>query len=1139
MLDINLSVCNELVSCQSRKSVFKKLGLTMQTPINGTTNRDTIYASSGDDIVFSLEENDKIFGGDGVDFLFGGDGSDFIRGGNGDDVLYGGDQNDNLLGDNGNDTLYAGQNGSGRDDKMRGGNGNDTYIIGSDSEDVVIFAEKANSGDTDLVVFEGQNFSDHLDVSFDSQGTFVYRRYNDLGDLNYFKIKDYDFVEFIEFNGVRYSNVQLAAKVNGVSDLTARYQLGTSGADTLIGTSDDDVLEGGAGRDNLVGHAGDDILNAGTNVLSQFESMQGRDGNDTYIIGADAGNILIRSETSGVSDRVIFEGLSTADLTSVQVVPAPNDSLEVRILITNSLGQNVQYRIRDYHEIESFTFTDRTLTIDEFDEMITPMADSAFDPLTIIFDALSKYFTAPLNASHENTANAQTTEIVYASGADQGEAFQFDHTFLAPIFAITQFDDPLDRLRANQFTNGADVFAGTSGDDNFSNLDSGSDVVRGLGGDDSLFGSNGYDVLFGDDGDDYIDGENYGDLIFGGDGNDWLVSSAGQDVLFGGTGDDVLISSLAMEYVDGGDGNDIIVSRSDGGEPIARVDGGDVSLVVPSLPNVQDGSGALSNDDLYGGAGNDTFVFEFTIGASNRISDLFADGTGIDKNSIIDWAFVAGQNDYRHQHWMDGIGHDFIHDFEVGADKIAFVGHTVQIWDVTYDDVDQNGELDTIIQVYSDHKDAAGNSLSHDGDDLGTVTVLNAVLTTDELGVFDIPVHHHAGMMPTLQGQIDPNEWGDLLDYTNRAFVDSTGAPLMGSALVNEFGSFESIRLFGAYYNIDSAAIRELQTNASGEQRASWLGTSASDVFDIPELGMYVDAGAGDDIIRGWDHAIDTNEKKATLLASDNIFGGAGDDNIYGGQLDDHLFGGSGNDVILGGGRHRDKSLGDNDIIFGGDGNDVLDGGMDQDVLFGGAGDDRIIAASEMQETEGDFYTVDTVNNFRFGGDFFDLEEGVAGFAFRQPRDPRTTNDILFGGEGADSFEFKVLDAKVGTDANYELIHVTGGVDTIADFDVAAGDTLTFNIRGTAADFAVAFDDVLVDGDIATVISLISDTTDNLATHQNNVASGVDYIETDHTGSVSEVIVLGHSSSEIIGVTTMDYRDEVIFVSDHYADYLA
>ena len=84
----------------------------------------------------------------------------------------------------------------------------------------------------------------------------------------------------------------------------------------------------------------------------------------------------------------------------------------------------------------------------------------------------------------------------------------------------------------------------------------------------------------------------------------------------------------------------------------------------------------------------------------------------------------------------------------------------------------------------------------------------------------------------------------------------------------------------------------------------------------------------------------------------------------------------------------------------------------------------------------------------------------------------------------------------------------------------------------------MTFDDVLVDGEIATVISLISGTPDNLDTHQNNAASGVNYIETDHTGSVSEVIVLGRTSSAIIGFTAMDYRDEVIFVSGHYAGYL-
>lgn len=1124
----------------------------MVTKITGSSAKDTIVGTSGDDAIFSFEGHDKLYGGNGFDFLFGGLGGDLIRGGDGDDYLYGGDGTDNLIGDNGNDVLFAGANTSSGSDKMRGGNGDDTYVIGLESANIVIWGETANSGTNDIVVFDGQNFDDAYDVYFQTESngsqTFNYRRIGLDGQLKYFKIKDYTQIETYSFNGVNYTAAQLAAKVNGVTDADARFFTLGSGSGLLKGTAQDDILQGGTGRDNLVGYEGDDVLISGGNNTTKFEALQGRDGNDTYIISKNAGYVMVRNETGGSSDRVIFEGLAFADADDIRLVTTNKGELEIQFHTENSLGESVQYRVRDYREIESFTFTDRTLTIDELDDALVGFADRALASDTIVNAGLQKYFNAPIDADDAASAAAQTTLIEYAAGPNAGSAFQFDTEFLAPQFAITKFDTPLGNLTGDKFTNGSDVFIGSDGDDNFKNLDSGDDVARGMGGNDTISGSNGYDVLFGDDGDDHLDGVNYGDLLFGGAGNDWIIGGAGQDVLIGGEGDDVMIASLAMEVVKGDAGNDIIVSRSDGAEPIVRLDGGVVELIVPDLVpfgsnnpdrRVPDSSGALVNDDLWGGEGNDTFVFEFTIGASNKLEHLFPDNANANANTVIDWTVIAGLNDFRHHHWMDGIGNDFIHDFEVGSDQIALIGHTVKVWDVIYDDFDGNGVLDSRIIAYSDHKDSQGTSLSHDGDLLGTITLVDAIITQEDLGVFDIPVHFGSGMtMPmTLQEQLTDPKWADLLSYVNREYIDEDGNALMGGALVEKFGSFESISKFQSYYSIDGASIKELQTNANGEQRAAFIGTSAADTLDIPELGQYVEAGAGDDIIRGWDWFTGNPDKNSTLLASDNVFGGAGNDNIYGGQLDDHLFGGTGNDTILGGGRHQEKNVGDGDILFGGQGDDTLDGGMDQDVLFGGDGNDRLISASDMQETGDDVYDRDVQDNFRFGGRFFDLEEEDPAYAFRSPRDPRTTNDLLFGGDGEDAFVFKILDAKVGTASNYDLIHVTTGVDVIADFD-AGDDNILFDIRGDSSSVSLSYDEVMVDNTLATVISLTSSTTDDLSTHFYNVATGVDSIETDFTSAVSQVIVMGASAATVSNAVDLQFRTDTVFVSDHYSDYL-
>jgi len=108
--------------------------------------------------------------------------------------------------------------------------------------------------------------------------------------------------------------------------------------------------------------------------------------------------------------------------------------------------------------------------------------------------------------------------------------------------------------------------------------------------------------------------------------------------------------------------------------------------------------------------------------------------------------------------------------------------------------------------------------------------------------------------------------------------------------------------------------------------------------------------------------------------------------NIIGSAFDDSLVGGVNNDTITGGlGADTLKGNSGADSLNGGAGNDLLDGGSAIDTLLGGDGDDTLL-----------------------GG---------------------TGNDLLTGGAGADRFAY------TATNQN---------TDTITDFTIAQGDTLTF-----------------------------------------------------------------------------------------------
>jgi hypothetical protein len=101
------------------------------------------------------------------------------------------------------------------------------------------------------------------------------------------------------------------------------------------------------------------------------------------------------------------------------------------------------------------------------------------------------------------------------------------------------------------------------------------------------------------------------------------------------------------------------------------------------------------------------------------------------------------------------------------------------------------------------------------------------------------------------------------------------------------------------------------------------------------DASMVVDAGAGDDVLRGG-----RNE--------DVVFrGAAGDDRLYGGGGSSKLNGGAGNDFLHG--------EGDFDELNGGSGNDELHGEAGGDELNGGGGQDRLFGGDHNDTlTDGD-----------------------------------------------------------------------------------------------------------------------------------------------------------------------------------------
>ncbi len=232
----------------------------------GSSSADSLHAGAGFDILVGGGGSDQLFGDAGDDFLQGGLGNDTINGGEGiDEVFYSGgasagvtvslliagEQNtigagldtlvsienlsgttfaDHLIGDAGENVLW----GAGGGDILEGGAGDDLLVGGA-------------GGVNQLIGGDG------IDVL--GLGHLTANLYVDLAAGAY------------SYAGGGWDAL---TSVEGV--------IGGTGADTLFGDANGNVLRGWNGNDTLVGRAGDDVL-------------QGEAGDD-WIVGDDGNDLL-------------------------------------------------------------------------------------------------------------------------------------------------------------------------------------------------------------------------------------------------------------------------------------------------------------------------------------------------------------------------------------------------------------------------------------------------------------------------------------------------------------------------------------------------------------------------------------------------------------------------------------------------------------------------------------------------------------------------------------------------------------------------------------------------------------------------------------------------------------------------------
>ena len=286
---------------------------TSGTTVSGTILNDTVNVSSykvptsgknkGKGLTInSGNGNDKITGTKGADTINAGNGNDNINAGLGNDIIKAGAGNDTITAAKGNDKIYFEK-------------GNNTAIF--------------NNGDGADIVYKGSGsdtlkFTGFANVSKLKSGISVAKLGNNL-ILKYNSAKDSVTISDFFKSGTSVkklmakdgSNIELSAFLNSKTfSFTGKKNkansiTGTTYNDIIKGDSKNDNLNGGNGNDKIYGYAGADTLKAG-NGNDQLWGGKGNDkiyfekGNNTAIFANGDGNDTVYKGSG--SDTLKFTG---------------------------------------------------------------------------------------------------------------------------------------------------------------------------------------------------------------------------------------------------------------------------------------------------------------------------------------------------------------------------------------------------------------------------------------------------------------------------------------------------------------------------------------------------------------------------------------------------------------------------------------------------------------------------------------------------------------------------------------------------------------------------------------------------------------------------------------------------------------
>jgi VCBS repeat-containing protein len=989
-----------------------------------------LFAGAGNDTLSSTGGNSYLDGGDGTNTLFATDGNNTLMGGAGDDTLSsagghsyldGGDGADYLVADDGGNTLVG---GAGDDILVAHGGGN--YLDGGDGRDIYVF--DVGFG-VDHIVDAGSNFA-QFNFDFAGSGIVI-----GLGSLM-FSFANGDVLHIDGFdpndplNTCSIDTFQFSDQtftLQQILDMGGAAIQPPSGHD-IVGTANDDVIQGTDQLENIYGMAGNDTIDAGAGN----DYIEGGDGNDTIdggtgydlMVGGNGNDTFV---VDNINDRVLENYDEGWDVVQSSVSYTLGSNIEVLILtgtdningagngLTNYISGNDGENILSGggagdDQIQGGAGND-TLQGGTGNDALNggtgadSMAGGAGNDSYFV-DDIGDQVSENLN---DGTDLVYST-ITYTLG-DNVESL----VLLAPA-------DP---------SIGQDINGTGNELDNRIDGNSGNNILSGLDGNDAFFGWGGTDTLIGGAGDD---------TYYVGNGSDVIIENLdeGTDVVFS-TVNYSLADNVEYLYLTGGN---IGVGNSQDNYIVAATSSLYVNFTLSGGAGNDLVKGLFGNDTLDGGTGadvmvgyygNDTyivdnagdFVYEqynygidtvqssisYTLSAYLENLTLTGaenlNGTGNDLNNIL----IGNSGD----NTLDGgAGNDTLNG-GAGADMmIGGTGNDTYYVDtasttLTQGDViiesSPSGGIDQVYSTVTFVLGANVENLTLTGNDNIDGTG-NELVNTLIGNSGDNTLSGGAGndMLDGGQGA-DAMDGGDGQDIY---YVDNLGDTVTESSAAGGYDQVYASVDFTLGENVEALMLtdnaiagtgNETDNDIYGNDVANVLGgEGGNDYLDGQSDNDIIFGGAGDDNIYGGRDAYWSWQTGPTFTNEDTIYGGDGNDYIDGGSGNDTIYGGAGDDTLYGGydgdGYEVPQVFTGNDVIDGGDGNDSIDGGSGADTLLGAAGDDYIYGGDSGSASFYDYTTQSEVitseNDYLDGGAGNDYLDGGSG------------DDTLIAGEGND-----------------------------------------------------------------------------------------------------------------------------------------